>query len=767
MPSSTHSLSIGIAWCLAWGDTLEPHHPQVIEQMRQALQSDRPLPDAAQPFLQQAQQLDELEFPETRDALAALAQQHPDLWTAKIGLVYGGATKIKQYVFEAAKLPDIRGASALLDRINLFDIPAFFGREKSVSVEQWLDQPDFRGLRSALMPNLIVYSTGGNILAFCPVAYMDTLADAIEKRYTHETLTANSCAVGASFRVLEVKFGRLQDPITQTFWLDQYRANHDNDLVRAYFDQEGVTDLEEKFCDRKNFTELITQLTGQYNQRRSGFDLPGSDRPSRRYPPMFETQPYLRRDQSDRRSAIAQVNEMGDRPWLSETLVRKRIVGQIAKRQVYQDRLPPWFRNLNLEWQPIPCRVTSWVAAFEKFLDHHPTFKSNYYTSHSTAQEAQTLRDIGNISSPQGFVAYIYADGNNMGGYIQKEIHTPEHHQQFSGNISNAVQQSVYQALANHLSPRKLKGLSDPDNQSRNNEWIHPFEIIAIGGDDVLLIVPADQALSIAKTIGEAFEADLARIQSKDGKFVYRTDSTYNPKIAHRYQSPITSENPTGENQCKLSVSIGVLITSEATPIYYAQKLVEQLLKSAKRRAKELKQHHYSGGTIDFLTLKSVTMLSDKIETFRQEGLTKEITIQHCTQTLKQYAAPYTLHEIGGLINTVRALKQSSFPRSQLYQIRSLLAQGKHTAILNYRYFRVRLKSDNQRILQYWFEDPWCAAKTNNGNLAPWISFTPAQGSTGYETIWRDLVDLYDFIEASEEGDRSCNQPVSSVEVPS
>lgn len=41
-----------------------------------------------------------------------------------------------------------------------------------------------------MQPELIIYATGGNILAFCPAAYIETLANAIEKRYTHETLTA-------------------------------------------------------------------------------------------------------------------------------------------------------------------------------------------------------------------------------------------------------------------------------------------------------------------------------------------------------------------------------------------------------------------------------------------------------------------------------------------------------------------------------------------------------------------------------------------------
>jgi hypothetical protein len=33
-------ISIGIAWCLAWGNTAEPQHSDVIEQMRGALEVD-------------------------------------------------------------------------------------------------------------------------------------------------------------------------------------------------------------------------------------------------------------------------------------------------------------------------------------------------------------------------------------------------------------------------------------------------------------------------------------------------------------------------------------------------------------------------------------------------------------------------------------------------------------------------------------------------------------------------------------------------------
>lgn len=726
--TSPYLITTALAWCLAWGNQRQPQFDlTVLQQMRQALNDGTQVPEGVRSLVKQVERLQKIDddyFPKT---LKSLQNDYPDLWEQKtpIGLVYGGATKIKQYVFEAAKLPDIRGASALLDRINLVDLPAFFGKGQNFnSISQWL-RKNFPELEAALKPELIIYSRGGNILAFCPAAFVDDLANAIERRYTEETLTANSCAVGAKFKLLELRFGLLQSQIEDTPWLNWYLHNQQIPLLKAYFEQSDVAP-QKAFENRKRFSELTGQLVAQFNQRRNGNDLPGVSRPSRRYPPMFETHPYLRRDEGDRRSAVMKAEGLPGEPYFSEPLARKRILGQIAKQEVSQEDLPAWFKNMEFDWQPVG--IKSWVTKFEEYLkNNHLT--ARYYTREQKTEEARTLREIGNAY--KGFVAYIYADGNNMGGYIQK-VKTPQEYKQFSEDIFNATEKSVYEALAKHLKPHKLNNLTDPDNENRNGHWIHPFEILTIGGDDVMLIVPANRALEIAKTIGEEFEHQL----SQTGRYPSVMER---PTISpHRYQGQQPSSS-----QCPLSMSTGLLITAEDTPIYYAQKLTEQLLKSAKKRAKELNKIGYYGGTVDFLTLKSVTMISSSIEDFRKQGLTKSSR----GQTLKLYAAPYTLYELGGLIDAVKALKKSGFPRSQLYQIRSLLEQGKQTAILNYRYFRVRLESQEQKgRLKTHFEEAWCKAKTNRGNLAPWM-FDPQE--TAYETIWRELVDLYDFIETS------------------
>ncbi|MBD2491463.1 type III-B CRISPR-associated protein Cas10/Cmr2 [Aulosira sp. FACHB-615] len=740
-----------LAWCLAWDkkNNLSQDELSSLHQMRQALQKGQDVPESTKTFIQQAQRLYNTFEDSTPQTLNELKEKEDylKLWEDKrrIGLVYGGATKIKQYVFEAAKLPDIRGASALLDRINLVDLPAFFSEgQRSLSIEQWLDT-NFPNLRKALIPELIIYSTGGSILVFCPAEFVNDLANAIEKRYTYETLTANSCAVGDTFKLLEFRFGLLQEKIEDTFWFDKYENNQDNLIIRAYFDQAEVNDPFERFQNRKNFNELVGKLANQFTQRRNGNKLPkkeptDKERPSRCYPPIFETHPYVQRDESDRRSAIMKV-ELPNSSFLSEPLARKRLVGEIAK----VDSSHGWYNNANLEWQPFDIWISKWVKKFEDFLDkdENQQLASRYYGNvHEEVEQARSLREIASASKPSGFVAYIYADGNNMGGYIRQKIKTPQDYRLFSEDIFKATEKSVYKALAEYLHPYQYTPDAKSSRTNKEPVWIHPFEIITIGGDDVLLVVPADKALEIAKTIGDEFEEYLGRT----GR--YSLEQTAPNLLAHRYN---TGSIP--PSKCLLSMSTGVLITAQDTPIYYADKLVSQLLKSAKKYAKDLKKKHkYYGGTVDFLVMKAVTMISSNIKEFREEGLIKN---KDGESKLKLYASPYTLYELGGLLETVKAFKKAEFPRSQLYQIRSLLERGKRTAILNYRYFRIRLTNEvAKQELKDNFELAWCQPKdsSNHGNLSPWMSLQESNSQDAkeakmtYETIWRELVDLYPFI---------------------
>lgn len=774
MVEKMHLISIGIAWCLAWGEGEKPQYDlEILGQMREALVNGGEVPEEVSHIVNAVRELDKLEdakkFPKTLDELQELIKKNPLLWESKIGLVNGGATKIKQYLFEDSKLPDIRGASTRLDQINLFDLPTFFNQKLdnrytlySRKVKDWI-QENYPQLTDALIPELIIYSCGGNILAFCPAAYIDDLANAIEKRYTERTITANSCAVGDSFRFLELRFGLLRENIQDTFWLEKYQEHYENEIVEGVFGEiDEISKLEDNFQNHKSFNELTTKLAILFNQRRAGNNT--RKRPSRCYPTMLETHPYLRRDETEKRLAITQATNLLNDPYLSEATAIKRQFGYKAKNGRIQE-----IKGYEPEDIKIDLICENWIEKFEGFLESN-TDLNNKYFSECTASKvkiSESLTQLGKVG--KGFIAHIYADGNNMGGYIQK-IRTAKEYQKFSQDVDNATKYSVFQALADNLHPRQLQGITN-DSKSRveNGDFIHPFEIITIGGDDVILIVPADKALEIAQAIGENFEKILLgelKIQEKGKEIEIQGnyfDKDYDGTNSHRYHS---ENNSPQKSQCKLSISSGVLITAYNTPIYYAESLTQQLMKSAKDYAKELQfkkekektnADRYYGGTVDLFTMKSVTMVSSSIKEFRDNALTKKIG----ATTLKLYAAPFTLHELDGFLTSVKALKTADFPKSQLYQIRSFIAQGRRTASLNYYYFRSRLKQGKTQLKED-FEKAWCDAKTNGGNIAPWM-YESRFKDKYYETIWREMVDLYEFIQTNDSESKKATNNSSKI----
>lgn len=769
MVEKMHPISIGIAWCLAWGEKRKTDNWDLLEQTRSALINNRELPDKFNSTVKEVEGLNNLEFPQSLNELKELTERYSQLWNSKIGLVYGGATKIKQYLFEESKLPDIRGASTRLDQINLFDLSTFFNQDLdnrytlySKEVKKWIEK-NYPELSNALIPELIIYSCGGNILAFCPVAYIDDLANAIEKRYTERTITANSCAVSDSFRFLELRFGLLRDNIQDTFWLEKYRGNYENKIVEGVFGKvDEISKLEENFQNHKSFNELTTKLAILFNQRRAGNDT--RNRPSPRYPPMLETHPYLRRDETEKRLAITQATNLLSDPYLSEVTAIKRQFGYKAKNGRIQEIKGYEPEDINID---LICE--NWIEKFEGFLESNPDLKNQYFSecAANKVNISESLTQLGKVS--KGFIAHIYADGNNMGGYIQK-IRTAKEYQKFSQDVDNATKYAVFQALADNLHPRELQGITkDSKSRLENGDFIHPFEIITIGGDDVILIVPADKALEIAQAIGENFEKILLRelkIQEKGKEIKIQgnyLDKDYDGSKSHRYHP----ENKVPQkSQCKLSISSGVLITAYNTPIYYAESLTQQLMKSAKEYAKKLQFKNdekktsadkYYGGTVNFFTMKSVTMVSSSIKDFRENALTKKIA----ATTLKLYATPFTLHELDGFLTSVKALKTADFPKSQLYQIRSFLAQGRRTASLNYYYFRSRLKQGKTQLKED-FEKAWCEAKTNGGNIAPWM-YESRFKEKYYETIWREMVDLYEFIQTNDSESKEATNNSSKI----
>ena len=653
-------------------------------------------------------------------------KQYADLKVRQVGLISGGATKIKGYVFESAKLPEIRGASTLLDRINIEYLPALFGRKSGEDPERLEEiQNNFmeRSGHSLSAQECIIYSAGGDCLAFTPASTVHDIADEIERIYSQETLIANSVAVGEVFDLLELQYGL--DP--EQFWVEEFRdvvKNEGTDtcrIVKNYFG--GKKDKD--FYTKKSFGELAAKLAMEKFKRREG-NRPSSRKTSRDLPTIIERQPYTQTCNScDRRPVIHRIST--DRQ-LCEACLRKHVTGRASKKRPKSNELTP-ITNL-LQWSPAKrdengeYLLTDWISLFHQYVDELSPDISQKYDQNPDGPN--DLSDIAKASDPEGFIAFIYADGNNMGGYLET-IQTPAQYRQFSERVFVAMQKATFKALAK-LQPIWIKGDRD--------RYIFPFEIISIGGDDLILIVPGDKALEIAHKIGVHF----------DNAFMSRTvyETAKCPAKAHRYQRQQWTK-AANEKLPQFSMSLGFVIANEHTPIAFMEDLAGKLLKSAKKKAKELKtEAGYSGGTVDFISLKSLSMITSEPNDFRKQFYE---TDKGNSLTMR----PFTLYELDGFIETIKAFKKDEFPQSQLYQLRQSLELGRATSTLDYLYFRSRLEDDKGEQLQKQIEQNWHGVSENN-KLGPWYEKLSVneQDDKHFETLLLDLIETYPFIREQE-----------------
>lgn len=656
----------------------------------------------------------------------------------QIGLVLGGATKIKGYFLESAKLPEIRGASALLDRINLEYVPALFGRKSHDEKRAECIREDFseRTGHSLSASECIIYAAGGNTLAFTPTSVVHEIADEIERIYTKETLVANSVAVGDTFDLLELQYGL--NPTN--FWVEDFcKACEDTETAEVMVSCYGSKDRQD-FLKSKCFGELTTKLAQGQLHRREG--NPTLNRKTQRdLPAHVEINPYQERCEScDRRPAI-----FHDPRKLCEACTRKYVVGRITKKETdtskEQRGIDHYLKGL-AGWEPATRNdidgwsLEDWSSLFKKYLQATHQEKT-YIRENQNLKDIlgpQDLEDIAKASDPNGFIAFIYADGNNMGTYLEN-IASPAQYRQFSERVFVAMQKAAFDALAEHLTPTK--------------SGILPFEIISIGGDDLLLIVPGNKVFEIVHVIGEKFDSEFnsyAKLEEKNNL----------PK-SQRYNSSEWVDAQ--EMQPVFSMSLGFVIAEAHTPVAFLEHLAGSLLKSAKTRAKTLMKDEvgYRGGTVDFLVLKSISMITSNLGDFRKKFY-KTDTKNSLTMR------PFTLHELSGFIETIKAFKKGKFPQSQLYQLRESLKLGRQTSTLDYLYFRSRLDKEDGEQLQDQIEHNWHGASDKNNNLGPWYAMLQESKTdkTSYETLLFDLIEAYDFIRDPEKQNEEDNSGESN-----
>ena len=518
--------------------------------------------------------------------------------------------RIKEYVFATGKLAEIRGSSALLDRLNREEMPRLV---------------DPSG-------NNTIYANGGSGLFIVPTEQAQTLIQAVQKQYQSVTKAATITGVR-----LELPPGFDKESDLPPYWQKlgfKLRMAKDCNPVQADIISHpfllpcqscGIYYATDPYVESGEQTTLLCQSC--YLKHREDHQIK-------------DEIPEV---------ATGEIKPNQNRLW-------HRLIDDLKKQDNFFDR---WFRKMgDSEIRP------------------------------------KDLDILGEQSSPSGYLGFIYADGDDMGRHLE-QIPSLNKMEQFSKGVDQAIYGAVKRAILTHLKPAH-------EAQSL------PFDILLLGGDDLIMVTTAQTAIETALTVLKQF--------------------------------PDLTKQNCGQS---LSLSVAVVLAHVKFPISLLQELAQSTLKFAKS---ERAKRGLNEGILNFLIVSSANHLDFKAHykaTLTKEDLSRgEITYR----TMRPYAAS----DMDKLIKTRHALAGAS--RSKLAQLRTAIFKSRCHAQLDGLVAWTRWRNQTHR------DKIWELLQDFNQQrkplLFPWVQKEQDSQNT-YVTPLLDLIELFDFISEGGNGNDS------------
>ena len=257
-------------------------------------------------------------------------------------------------------------------------------------------------------------------------------------------------------------------------------------------------------------------------------------------------------------------------------------------------------------------------------------------------EEWQALRcadmtAIGDRSSRRHYVGVVYADGNAMGKVVQA-LDSPETCRHFSQIVDESIREACFSGLDAVMST-DVEGIRDTIDRDGQPPPL-PADILLLGGDDLLVALPADRALDFAWHVTGEFERlTRAKIEA------VRDDGVRRFFREHR-----------GDNG--FTVSCGVAIVRSTYPFYLALDLATDLLQNAKRGPNAMNGKRDTA-RIDFHVVAGANSLD------LQDVRRATYHTDKAPRTLR----PLTRSQLHEVRAAVRELRSANFPRSKLHDL--------------------------------------------------------------------------------------------------
>ncbi len=311
------------------------------------------------------------------------------------------------------------------------------------------------------------------------------------------------------------------------------------------------------------------------------------------------------------------------------------------------------------------------------------------------------LRDIppsqnfDDIASGDGYIALIYADGNEIGKNMER-IKSIDELKVFSMKMNKAMKEAVSQAL------------SDIFNDKKNRFAKLPFKVLLLAGDDLVLSINADFAFPVAVKIAENFEKH----------FKDRED---------------------------LSLSIGIVISHKNFPFKQSLNYATSLLSYTKKKRAEIKVvlKESIGSMVSFAAL------SVAIPSSPERYIREYLSMKKNNKSFQFTAQPYTIYQMQKLIEYVKRLKKNGFPRSKLSEVREAVYSGGFSTVIDIYNIITKLDKGNRHVFERLIEGGSLELERNlqSGKFPtyphPWF----VGESDIIFTHLLDVVDMYKFVQ--------------------
>ncbi|NLL06125.1 MAG: hypothetical protein GX270_10165 [Clostridiaceae bacterium] len=292
-------------------------------------------------------------------------------------------------------------------------------------------------------------------------------------------------------------------------------------------------------------------------------------------------------------------------------------------------------------------------------------------------------KEIEDIKDSKGYISVIYGDGNNFGKIVN--------------SLENIYEMMYFSRMVYMTSfEATCKAILD-SNYSLQNEKknLKPFELIALGGDDIFLICPAENSMCFSKHLITEF--------NKKFREVIATDKENN----------------------KITLSIGIAVGKYNNPVRNLFEMAESKLLSAKRLERELASKGQNNGSVDIVVVKGTSYVD-----FISE----------------QSMFPMDNDSFGEFLKLVNKMKSSEIKKSRIQNLVRAKQQMEEESEFQLYFLYNDCKQKDKNKLEKWMKENYFSKgiyRFEAGMMVKDIS--EIEGKSVRCNVWKDILDIWDF----------------------